>query len=167
MRIAMRKPALGTLLLATTLVAAPMLSGCGIVDATTDSRGNRVDRDLLSELVPGVQTQSDVTALLGSPSATAPFGEDTWFYIGGLTQNRVGRKDALIEQQVVAVHFDRAGVLQRVEVIGKDDARPVEPVARVTPTPGNDVSFLGLILGNIGRFGAAGQNRSGPGAPGI
>lgn len=162
----MRKPALGTLLLATTLLAAPLLSGCGIVDATIDARGNRVDHELLGELVPGVQTRSDVTALLGSPSATAPFGEETWYYIGGLTQNRVGRKDALIEQKVVAVHFDRAGVLQRVEVIEKADATPVDPVTRITPTPGNDVSFLGMILGNIGRFGGAGPTRSGPGAPG-
>lgn len=163
----MRKPALGTLLLATSLLAAPLLAGCGIADATKDTRGNRVDREMLAELVPGVQTRADVTALLGSPTATAPFGDETWFYIGGVTQNRVGRRDALIEQEVVAVHFDRGGVLQRVEVIEKADATPVAPVARVTPTPGNDVSFIGMILGNIGRFGGAGPNRSGPGAPGI
>lgn len=158
----MPKPTLAPLLLAATVLA-----GCGIVDATKDTRGHRVDRELLAELVPGVQTRSDVTALLGSPTTTASFGEDTWYYIGGVTQNRVGRKDALIEQEVIAVHFDRSGVLQRVEVIEKTDATPIEPVARVTPTPGNEVSFLGMLLGNIGRFGGAGGARQGPGAPGI
>jgi outer membrane protein assembly factor BamE (lipoprotein component of BamABCDE complex) len=161
----MRKPS-AILLLASALLATTSLAGCGIVDNTKDSRGNRVDRELLAELVPGVQTRTDVTALLGSPSATTTFGEDTWYYIGGVTQNRVGRRDALIEQEVVAVHFDR-GVLQRIEVIKKADATPVDPVARITPTPGNEVSFLGMILGNIGRFGGAGGGRQGPGAPGI
>lgn len=151
---------------ATLLLAATVLAGCGIVDASKDSRGHTVDPELLAELVPGVQTRADVAALLGSPSSAAPFTDDAWYYIGGVTQNRIGRMDALIEQQVVAVHFDRNGVLQRVEVMGKDEAKPIDPIARVTPTPGNDVSFLGLLFGNIGRFGGA-TGRQGPGAPGI
>ncbi len=149
------------------LLAATLLGGCGIIDATRDPRGNRVDRDLLEELVPGVQTRADVTAVLGTPTSTAAFTDDTWYYIGGVTQNRVGRVPALVEQEVVAVHFDRAGILQRVEIIGKEEAKPIDPIARVTPTPGNDVSFIGMILGNIGRFNAPGQSsRQGPGAPG-
>ncbi|MCU0986161.1 MAG: outer membrane protein assembly factor BamE [Acetobacteraceae bacterium] len=163
----MRKRPHATLLLAGTLLGSTLLAGCGIADASKDARGHRVDRELLAELVPGVQTRSDVSALLGSPSATATFGEDTWYYIGGVTQNRVGRKDALIEQEVVAVHFDRNGVLQRVEVVEKADATPIDPVARITPTPGTEVSFIGMILGNIGRFGGAQQSRTGPGAPGL
>jgi outer membrane protein assembly factor BamE (lipoprotein component of BamABCDE complex) len=158
----MPKPAL-----APVLLAAALLVGCGIVDSTKDTRGHRVDRELLAELVPGVQTRADVAALLGSPSTTTTFTDDAWFYIGGVTQNRVGRKDALIEQEVVVVHFDRLGVLQRVEVIEKADAKPIEPVARITPTPGNDSSFLGMLFGNIGRFGGATPSRTGPGAPDI
>ncbi|WP_158639087.1 outer membrane protein assembly factor BamE [Elioraea rosea] len=163
----MHKTSLGARL-GPLLLAGTLLAGCGIVDSTKDPRGHRVDKELLAEIVPGVQTRADVTALLGSPTATAPFGEETWYYIGGMTENRVGRVDALIEQEVVAVRFDRMGVVQGFEVIGKDEAKPIDPIARVTPTPGNDVSFLGMLLGNIGRFSPGGpaQNR-GPGAPGI
>lgn len=159
------RPALA---LAGTLLAASLLAGCGIVDATKDPRGHRVDAELLTELVPGVQTRSDVRALLGSPSATAVFGDETWYYIGGVTQNRVGRMEKLIEQEVVAIHFDRSGVVQRIEVVDRDRAQEIDPVARVTPTPGNDVSFIGLVLGNIGRFSPGGPGRGqsqGPGAP--
>ena len=35
---------------------------------------------------------------------------------------------------------------------------PVEIVSRTTPSPGNDVSFLQQLLGNVGRF-----NPGGPG----
>jgi outer membrane protein assembly factor BamE (lipoprotein component of BamABCDE complex) len=158
---------LPALLLAATL-AAGTLSGCGIIDASVDTRGNKVDQELLANLVPGVQTKSDVSALLGSPTATNVFGEESWFYIGGVTQNRIGRKDALIDQEVVAVRFDQRGVVQRVDVITMADAARVEPVDRVTPTPGNDVSFMGMLLGNIGRFSPGGAaSRQGPGAPGL
>jgi outer membrane protein assembly factor BamE (lipoprotein component of BamABCDE complex) len=154
---------LPALRLAGALVSGALLAGCGIADATRDPRGHRVDSELLAELVPGVQTRADVRALLGSPTATAVFGDETWFYIGGVTQNRVGRTDKVVEQEVVAIHFDRSGVMQRVEVIEKGNAQEIDPVARITPTPGNDVSFLGLIIGNIGRFTPGGANRTGPG----
>jgi len=150
-------------LLAGALVSGALPAGCGIADATRDPRGHRVDRELLTELVPGVQTRADVRALLGSPTATAVFGDETWYYIGGVTQNRIGRTDKVVEQEVVAIHFDRGGVVQRIEVIDQSNAQEIEPVARITPTPGNDVSFLGLILGNIGRFTPGGTNRSAPG----
>jgi outer membrane protein assembly factor BamE (lipoprotein component of BamABCDE complex) len=154
--------------LATSLLAAGLLPGCGIIDATREPRGHKVDGELLAQLAPGVQTRADVLALLGSPSATAVFGEETWFYISGVTENRVGRMDALIEQEVVAVHFDRTGTLARVEVIDKSQAKEIAPVARVTPTPGTERSFVGLILGNIGRFAPGGAGRTpgpGPGVP--
>ena len=159
----MRRATSATRRLAAPLLAAALLAGCGIADATRDPRGHRVDRELLGEIVPGVQTRGDIAALLGSPTSTAIFGGETWYYIGGMTRNRVGRTDLLIEQEVVAVHFDRAGVVERVEVVEMDQARPVEPVARVTPTPGNDVSFIGMILGNIGRFTPGGRTQTGPG----
>jgi outer membrane protein assembly factor BamE (lipoprotein component of BamABCDE complex) len=157
---------LPAVLLAGALLVGATLPGCGIADATKDPRGHRVDADLLSELVPGVQTRADVRALLGSPSSTAVFGDETWYYIGGITQNRVGRMEKLIEQEVVAIHFDRSGVMQRVEVIEKGNAQEIDPVARITPTPGNDVSFLGLIVGNIGRFTPGGAGRTPGQAPG-
>ena len=150
-------------LLAAVLVSAPLLSGCGIADASLDTRGNRVEPELVQEIVPGVQTKADVAALLGSPTSTTIFGEESWFYIGGVTRNRVGRIQALDEQDVVAVRFDERGVVQKIERLGLADASPVNPVSRITPTPGNDRSVMQMLFGNIGRFGPGG---AGGGAPG-
>jgi outer membrane protein assembly factor BamE (lipoprotein component of BamABCDE complex) len=151
------------------LLAGTLLAGCGIADASIDTRGNKPDPELVQEIVPGVQTKSDVAALLGSPTTTTIFGDESWFYVGGVTRNRVGRIQALDAQEVVAVRFDQRGVVQKIEKVTLADATPVDPVSRVTPTPGNDRNFLQMLFGNIGRFGPGGQagRTGGPGAPGL
>ncbi len=133
------------------------LGACGIAAPSRDQRGARFDPAQIAEIVPGVQTRSDVVALLGTPSVTAPFGDNAWFYVSSVTRNRLGRVPGIDEQTVVAIRFDERGVVREVQTIGLEDAQTVEPVERVTPTPGNDRSFLQLLFGNIGRFS--------PGAP--
>jgi hypothetical protein len=51
--------------------------------------------------------------------------------------------------------------------VNQDEAVPVSIVARSTPSPGTEASFLQQLLGNIGRFNAVGQNPTAPsgGAP--
>lgn len=134
------------------LALAALLGGCSLLEPTVETRGHRVEDHLLAEIVPGVQTKADIAALLGTPSATAPFGDDAWYYVSSVTRTRVGRRPALDRQTVVAIRFDERGVVQKVETRGLEDAAPVTPVARVTPTPGNDRNFLQMLFGNIGRF---------------
>ncbi|MFQ3622684.1 MAG: outer membrane protein assembly factor BamE [Acetobacteraceae bacterium] len=147
-------------LLAGLGIAAMLpLGACGIAAPTRDQRGARFDTLQVGEIVPGVQTRSDVVALLGTPSVTAPFGEDAWFYVSSVTRNRVGRLPGVDEQTVVAIRFDERGVVREVRTLGLEDAQAVDPVERVTPTPGNDRSFLQLLFGNIGRFTPGGAGR--------
>lgn len=134
------------------LAAMLALAGCAVFEQPRDPRGNRVDPELVNELVPGVQTRTDVLALLGSPTVTPAFDDVTWYYVGGMTRQRVGRQQALQEQEVIAVHFRVDGTIDRVERLGIDDAVAVSPVARVTPTPGTEQSIMQQLFGNIGRF---------------
>jgi outer membrane protein assembly factor BamE (lipoprotein component of BamABCDE complex) len=152
---------------AVVIAGALALGACGIVQPTIDTRGHKVEAHQLEEIVPGVQTRADVAALLGSPSITAPFGDDAWFYVSSVTRDRVGRSQAVDRQTVVAIRFDAQGIVRKVETLGLEDAKPVTPVARVTPTPGNDRSFLQLLFGNIGRFtpGEGGGRMPGGGGP--
>ncbi|MCS6854179.1 MAG: outer membrane protein assembly factor BamE [Elioraea sp.] len=135
------------------------LAGCGIAEPTRDIRGARLEPHQVAEIVPGVQTRADVAALLGSPSATAPFGEDAWFYVSSVTRNRLGRVPSIERQTVVAIRFDERGVVREVKTLGLEDAAEIDPVDRVTPTPGTERSFLQLLLGNIGRFGGTAPTR--------
>ena len=140
---------------ALALLLVPLLLGaCGFFDAPVVQRGNRIAADQLREITPGVQTKADVRAALGSPTQTGMFGDDEWYYISSATRQRPGRQLVVRDRQTVVVEFDRAGVVRNVRTLGEDDTRPVEMVARETPVPGNERTFLQALFGNVGRFGA-------------
>lgn len=135
------------------------LGGCSVFEAPRDTRGARVDPELVKEITPGVQTRRDVLALLGTPSVTPAFDDLTWYYVGGVSRQRVARRDALIEQDVLAVHFSVEGTVDKVEQLSLADATTVTPVGRTTPSPGTEASVLQELFGNIGRFSPGGGPR--------
>jgi outer membrane protein assembly factor BamE (lipoprotein component of BamABCDE complex) len=146
------------------LLGCLTLSSCAWLMPTPTMRGNKVDPELLKELTPGVSSKADVTAVIGSPTTRGTFDDNTWIYISERTQPRIGRTLGEIDQNVVVLNFDQGGLLQGVQKFGKDDSLPVSVVARTTPSPGTEASFMQQLLGNIGRFNPTG---AGPGiAPG-
>ncbi len=149
------------------LVACLVLGGCSFFEAKSQLRGNRVDADQLKELVPGTTTRADVTALIGSPTARATFDDNTWLYVSEVTRPRIARTEGVLSQKVLVLSFNDQGVLQDMKQVNQDEAVPVSIVARSTPSPGTEASFLQQLLGNIGRFNAVGQNPTAPsgGAP--
>ena len=153
--------------LAGVLALAPVV-GCSFFEAPEQPRGNRVDADLLHELVPGTSSRADAAALLGSPTAKATFDENTWIYIGSMTQLRIARTQSIVSQDVVVLSFDNGGILRGIKQTNLDDAYSVGMISRSTPSPGNDTSFMQQMFGNIGRFSAgAPASSTGPsgGAP--
>jgi outer membrane protein assembly factor BamE (lipoprotein component of BamABCDE complex) len=138
------------------LAVAATVSGCGTgryLSYPPQVRGHQVDAERLAELVPGISTQADVTALLGTPTTKATFDDNTWLYLSEVTRPRIASVQTVLEQQVVAVTFDAKGVLRGVETRTDADSHPVSVVARTTPSPGTEASFLQQLFGNIGRFG--------------
>jgi outer membrane protein assembly factor BamE (lipoprotein component of BamABCDE complex) len=151
------------------LVGCLLLGGCSFFEAKSQLRGNRVDADQLKELVTGTSTRTDVTALIGSPTARATFDDNTWIYISEVTRPRIARVQGVLSQDIVVLSFNDQGVLQDVKRLNQEDALPVTVVARTTPSPGTEASFLQQLFGNIGRFNAAPASpTAGPagGAPG-
>jgi len=130
------------------------------------TRGNKVEQEQLNQLVVGTSTKADVTALVGSPTQRATFDENTWLYITELTRPRLGQTLGVIDQRVVVLSFDERGVLTGAKTVNSDDAVSVSVASRTTPSPGTEASFLQQLLGNIGKFNAAGTSpASGGGAP--
>ena len=145
--------------LLAVLLAAAMLAGCSMpafMSFPPQVRGNKVDDDVLAQLVPGTSTRADVTALIGSPTAKATFDDNTWLYIGEVTKPVIGATNAVLDQKVVVLTFDQQGVLRGIDHKGPDDSVPVSVVSRTTPSPGNDATFLQQLLGNVGRFSPSG-----------
>ena len=150
------------------LVLLPLaLGACSFFQAPVVHRGNRLTADQLAEVTTGVHTKSDVRTLLGSPTQSGMFGDDEWYYISSNTRQRPARQAAVIDQQVVVVEFDRAGVVRRVRTVGADDVRDVEMVARETPVPGNERTLLQALFGNVGRFGPGASTLQQPATPGV
>jgi outer membrane protein assembly factor BamE (lipoprotein component of BamABCDE complex) len=150
------------------LLACLLLGGCSFFQATAQLRGNKVDAEALKELVPGTSTKTDVTSLIGSPTAIATFDDNTWLYISEVTRPRIARVQGVLSQNVIVLSFSDQGVLQKVDHLDKEDSIPVSVVARSTPSPGTEASFFQQLFGNVGRFNAIGQSPTGPGggAPG-
>jgi outer membrane protein assembly factor BamE (lipoprotein component of BamABCDE complex) len=132
---------------------------CALVLALTacaariDARGNLPDADSLAQMKPGKTTREQVLQALGSPSSVAMFDEETWLYMSQRTETVAFFSPKVTERKVVIVQFDKRGVLSDVKTMGLDAARDVEPVDRVTPTAGNELTILDQIVGNFGRFG--------------
>lgn len=150
----------------TALLLVAMLGGCSYMPAfmsfPPQVRGNRIDPDTLAQLVPGTSTRADVQALLGSPTAQASFDDNTWIYISEVTRPQIGGTNRVLEQNAVTLNFNDQGVLRSIQRKNDDDSLSVAVVSRTTPAPGSDVSFMGMLLGNVGRFTAAptGMNSS-------
>lgn len=140
------------------LVGASLLGGCSFLAPPAQPRGNRIDADQLKQLVPGVSSQADATALLGSPTTKGTFDQNTWIYIGGMTRPVVGGTLAVLSQKVVELRFDDRGVLREAKALDKANALPATMVARTTPSPGTEASVLQQLFGNVGRFTPGGVN---------
>ncbi len=73
----------------------------------------------------------------------------------------IAATNAVLAQQVVVLTFDEQGVLGPSAARRRTNSVPVAVVARTTPSPGNDASFLQQLLGNVGKFSPAGTGGGG------
>ncbi|MGO8919341.1 MAG: outer membrane protein assembly factor BamE [Stellaceae bacterium] len=154
-----------SLLLAAAILALG-LAGCSV---PIDPRGNLPSPELLSQIKPGVTDKATVTRMLGSPSSVAAFDADTWYYISQKTKAVAFFKPELIDQEVVAIDFDKDGMVRDIRHRGMDDRVAVAPNPNATPAPGREFTFWEQLVGNFGRFsGTSSQNQpgGGPGTPG-
>lgn len=146
-------------------LTALALTGC--LDIPVDQRGNLPDPAILGQINPGVTDKATVTRLLGSPSSIAAFDDGTWYYISQKTKEVAFFKPQLLDQEVVAIDFDKDGVVREVRHRGLDDRVAVAPNPNATPAPGREFSFLEQLIGNFGRYsgapGIGGANQQAPG----
>ena len=136
---------------ALVMLAALALGACERLAPPPVPRGNRVEAERLAQINKGVQTRADVLALLGPPTARGTFDEENWYYISGNTQVMPGRYLELRDRVVVAISFDRRGVVQDIRELKPEDGQDVGMVSRETPVPGTERNMMQALFGNIGR----------------
>lgn len=141
----------------TTLAIVALSAAVSACSPTLDTRGYLPSAEALSQIRPGEQTRNDIAELLGSPSSVAPFGDSTWLYIQRKTETVAFFEPKTVEQNVVVVEFDDAGVVKDVRRYTAADGKDFTPVSRTTPAPGKELTFLEQLVGNIGRFSSRGD----------
>ena len=130
-------------------VVAIGASGCG---SRITSRGNEVSAEQISTLEVGTHDREQIISMFGSPSSTASFGDETWYYIFEKDESIAFLEPEIKERTVLALRFDDSGRLADIKTTGLDDAQKVEPVERETATAGNKLSFIEQMIANIGKF---------------
>jgi outer membrane protein assembly factor BamE (lipoprotein component of BamABCDE complex) len=136
------------------LALAVSLSGC------TEVRGHQgyiVDRTLVASVQPGVDNRESVQKTLGAPSFASEFDDGTWYYLSRSTKQFSFGVPKPVSQMTLAVHFDPAGNVSRIERTGIERMVNVHPVKETTPTLGRKRSLFQELFGNIGAVGAMGS----------
>ena len=139
----------GLLRVAVLFAAAAVLFAC---EAIIDQRGNLPEGDELKQVEPGKTDKATVQRLLGSPSSVAAFDPDTWYYISEKTKSVAFFKQETLDQQVVAIHFDKDGVVKNIDHKGLQDAEAVTPNPNATPSRGREFSVIEQFLGSFGKY---------------
>jgi outer membrane protein assembly factor BamE (lipoprotein component of BamABCDE complex) len=126
-------------------VAALALTGC----ASSGGGMGQVTQHgyILSETalqqVPVGSSREQVLIALGTPSTTAEFGGEVFYYI---SQTRVRAVQFLnpriVDQRILAVYLDGNGRVARIADYGLQDGQVFDFLTQTTPTGGEDMSFL-------------------------
>lgn len=134
--------------------SAVTLANCS---PTVEQRGNLPKPEKISEIHPGSTTKDEVAKLLGTPSSASVFNNDkSWYYISRQTSQIAFFQPNVLDQQVYIVRFDDQGVVTGVDHKELQDGKEITPVARATPAPGRELSFLEQLIGNLGKFNSGG-----------
>ncbi len=138
--------------LRSVLLAGAVALALGACEQSVQVRGNIPDVDMVSKINPGIHTRVDIASLLGSPSTVSTFQDSKWYYIGQKTTQFAFFEPEVLERKVLVISFDDAGYVANTKTYGLEDGKIIDPVERITPTEGRELSIIQQLFGNLGRF---------------
>lgn len=137
---------------AACLSVAGTLGACApLVKPVVVDRGYIFEVDDLAKLQAGA-TKEQVRSIMGSPSTISTVEGEAWYYISSKFETLAFFEPKEVERTVAAIYFDKTEVVQEVAYYGLEDGQIVNFVDRKTPTRGKELTVLGQIFGNLGRF---------------
>ena len=109
--------------------------------------------DQLAEVVPGIDTRDSVAESIGVPSSTGVLNESGYYYVATRFRHYGAAAPKPVARDLVAISFDRAGVVQAIERFSLEDGKVVPLERRVTSSSVQNNTFLRQLLGSLGNFG--------------
>ena len=149
---------------ALVAVAGTALTGCGLVQPVTAHRGYIINETDLAKIKPHETTQDPVETYMGTPSVKSTVNDEAWYYISSNTETYLFYPPEETARQVIAIYFDKTKEVQDVRYFGLKDGEIIDMETRVTPTRGKELTILGQLFSNMGRFNK--QKDSGAPKPG-
>ncbi|MGP2492212.1 outer membrane protein assembly factor BamE [Mesorhizobium sp. PUT5] len=157
-----------------SMLAATALSGCNsskmfgdLSPSETLNQGYIVDQQAL-DMVPVGSSREQVLLALGTPSTTATFDNEVFYYISQTRRRSVAFDNPrLVDQKVLAVYFGQDGRVSQIANYGLKDGKVFDFISRTTPTGGKDQNFLSQIIRGAGKMtpGSAGSLLGGGSGP--
>ncbi len=151
--------------IASMLVVASVLSACNtnkmfgdVTPGETLTQGYIMDQQAIDS-VPVGSSREQVLLALGSPSTTATFDNEVFYYISQTRKRYVAFDNPhIIDQHVLAVYFGADGRVTQIANYGLKDGKVFDFISRTTPTGGKDQNFLSQIINGAAKLA--------PGVPG-
>lgn len=148
-----RKKGVKAAFLIAALSAPVLLAGCTTGEVLHS--GYVADKESL-ELVPEGSSREQALLTLGTPSTTATFDNEVFYYISQKRTRSVAfQKPRLVEQNILAIYFNKDGVVERRANYAMQDGKVFDTISRTTPTGGKDLTFLQQLLSGVGSSGNA------------
>ena len=129
------------------------LGGCsGASFSQVYQRGYVLPEGALEQIPMGA-SQEQVLIVLGTPSTVATVSGEVFYYISQRgVQSAAFLPQKVTDQRVVAVYFDKNRRVERLANYGLKDGKVFDFVSRTTPTSGQELSYIGYLLGNVLSF---------------
>jgi outer membrane protein assembly factor BamE (lipoprotein component of BamABCDE complex) len=147
-------------LAASGLAITALLGACTPI---LNKRGYIAEPNVVASVRPGVDNRESVMSMLGSPSISGTFDQNSWYYISKNAEKVAFFDDRVLNQNILVIHFNEKGYVKTIDHIGLDQAHAVQMVKETTPTRGRELGFFEQIFGNVGRFSSAGAGTGGAG----
>lgn len=130
---------------------AALAGGLALSACVTETRnhGFIMPSDGLDQ-VPVGSSKNQVLIVLGTPQTTATLDNEVFYYISQRSEQTFAfTKPEIVDQRVVAVYFDADELVARIANYGLQDGVVFDFVSNTTPTGGEDITFIGQVLGGL------------------
>lgn len=136
----------------TRLVAAALLAA--VLAACTPmgeefTRGQKITPEQLQQ-VPIGSSREHVLLALGTPTTTGLADGEALYYISQVSGRTMAfQRPSVRDRRILAVYLDDEGQVRAISEYGLKDGKVFDYLARKTPTGGEDLAFIGQLLGGL------------------
>jgi outer membrane protein assembly factor BamE (lipoprotein component of BamABCDE complex) len=152
--LAGRPSVLALALIAPLAACSSSGGGGGLGIAQTSHHGYVVSQSAIEQVPPG-SSKDQVLIALGSPSTTANYGGEVFYYISQTRRRSAAfMPEKVVDQRVLAVYFTKDDTVERIADYGLKDGKVFDFITKTTPTRGKDDNFLQQVLSGVVGLGS-------------